>query len=156
MTVPESSDKTDSGAAAGTSTVTLLRKIQSDAVDLRSISVADRRQLIAFLLGDGYSTAEMSQILRVADRTVERDKKAVRESNAIARDPRLVEQMMAGWPEKPSSLSSGSAKPCGTRTRRSPSGSMPSTVVIRSSAIWSGQCNDWVICRRLPRRLKPT
>ncbi|MCP4594581.1 MAG: hypothetical protein GY842_27945 [bacterium] len=94
MTAHRSSDMTDSGAAVGTSTVTLLRQIQSDAVDPRSISVADRRQLVAFLLGDGYSTAEMSQILKVGDRTIERDKKAIRESNALARDPRLVEQMM--------------------------------------------------------------
>lgn len=76
-----------------TSTVALLRKIQSGAINPTCIAVADRRQLVAVLLSDGYSPAEMGQILKVGDRTIERDKKAIRESNAVARDPRLVEQM---------------------------------------------------------------
>ena len=94
MTVPRSSDTTDPGPAGETGTVALLRQIQSGAMDPKSIGPADRRQLVAFLLSDGYSAAEMSQILKVAERTIERDKKAIRESNAIARDPRLVEQMV--------------------------------------------------------------
>ena len=75
-------------------TVTLLRKIESGAVSPECVPVTDRRQLVAFLMGDGYSTAEMAQILQVADRTIERDKKVIRESNAITRDPKLVEQMV--------------------------------------------------------------
>ncbi len=63
-------------------------------LDPKCIAVSDRRQLVEFLMSDGYSTAEMAQILQVGDRTIERYKKAVRESNAIARDPKLVEQMV--------------------------------------------------------------
>jgi len=75
-------------------TVDLFRRIESGAVDPTCVSTADRRQLVGFLMGNGYSTADMSQILRVADRTIERDKKAIRESNAITRDPKLVGQMV--------------------------------------------------------------
>jgi hypothetical protein len=63
-------------------------------MDPKAISTAERRQLVAFLTGDGYSTAEAAQILQVTDRTIERDKKTIRESNAIARDPKLVGQMV--------------------------------------------------------------
>ena len=71
----------------------LLRKIETGETDPKSIAATDRRQLVAYLMGDGYSTAEIAQIFKVGDRTIERDKKAVRESHAIVRDPKLVEQM---------------------------------------------------------------
>lgn len=45
-------------------------------------------------MSDGYSTADMAQILKVSDRSIERDKKAIREASAIAADPQLVEQMV--------------------------------------------------------------
>lgn len=82
------------GDDAGDRTLSLLKKIDSGAVNPTSIGMPERRQLVGFLMGDGYSTAEISQILQVADRTIERDKKAIRESNAIARDPKHVEQMV--------------------------------------------------------------
>jgi hypothetical protein len=44
-------------------------------------------------MADGYATADMAQILKVSDRSVERDKKAIRETNALAAEPELVEQM---------------------------------------------------------------
>jgi hypothetical protein len=96
VTVPHPSSTTVPGPAGGgeISTVALLRQIESGAINAKSIAVAERRQLVAFLLSDGYSAAEMGQILKVADRTIERDKKAIRESNVIARDPKLVEQMV--------------------------------------------------------------
>lgn len=80
--------------ARDNSTVSLLRNIESGVVDPKSIPVIGRRQLVGFLMADGYSTAEVGQILQVADRTIERDKKAIREANAIQRDPKLVEQMV--------------------------------------------------------------
>ncbi len=82
------SESTESG------TLILLRQIQAGTLDAKQIAVAERRQLVSFLLSDGYSTAEMGQILKVAERTIERDKKLIREGNAIARDPKLVERMM--------------------------------------------------------------
>lgn len=77
-----------------TSTISLLRDIQSGKLDPKCIDVSQRQQLVEFLLGDGYTVAEMAQILRVADRTIERDKKAIREAHAIERDPKLVGQMV--------------------------------------------------------------
>jgi hypothetical protein len=95
MTALQPSNPTHPEPAGGEAgTMDLLRRIESGAIHPKGIGADDRRQLVAFLLNDGYSVAEMSQILKVADRTIERDKKAIRESNVIVRDPRLTEQMV--------------------------------------------------------------
>ncbi len=96
MTRQSSSDSSELAQSGNgdTGTLALLRKIELGTVEAKAISVSDRRQLVAFLIGDGYSTAELAQVLKVADRTIERDKKAIRESNAIVRDPKLVGEMV--------------------------------------------------------------
>jgi transposase len=75
-------------------TLSLLQKIQAGVMDPKCIRPAERRLIVSYLMADGYSTADMAQILKVSDRSIERDKKAVREANAIAADPQLVEQMV--------------------------------------------------------------
>ncbi len=94
MTASQSSNTPESESDGEITTLALLRKIESGAIDPKTIAKADRQQLVAFLMSEGYSVAEMCQILKVKQRTIERDKKAIRESNAIARDPKLVEQMV--------------------------------------------------------------
>lgn len=74
-------------------TLSLLQKIQAGTVDPKCIRPADRRLIVSYLIADGYSTADMAQILKVSDRSIERDKKALREANALSADPELVEQM---------------------------------------------------------------
>lgn len=78
----------------GERTLSLLQKIQSGAVDPKCIRPAERRLIVSYLMADGYCTADMAQILKVSDRSIERDKKAIRETNALAADPGLVEQMV--------------------------------------------------------------
>ncbi len=75
-------------------TLSLLQKIQAGTVDPKCIRPAERRLIVSYLMADGYSTADMAQILKVSDRSIERDKKAIRETNALAADPELVEQMV--------------------------------------------------------------
>jgi hypothetical protein len=75
-------------------TIELLAAIKSGRTGPDGIAPADRRQLVAFLAADGLSTAEIAQLLQVSDRCIERDKKAIREGNAIPKDPRLVAQMV--------------------------------------------------------------
>jgi hypothetical protein len=75
-------------------TLSLLQKIQAGVTDPKGIRPAERRLVISYLMADGYSTADMAQILKVSDRSVERDKKTIREANALAASPELVEQMV--------------------------------------------------------------
>jgi hypothetical protein len=77
----------------GERTVSLLQKIQTGTVDPKCVRPAERRLIVSYLIADGYSTADMAQILKVSDRSIERDKKAIREANALSADPELVEQM---------------------------------------------------------------
>ena len=74
-------------------TLSLLQKIQAGTVEPKCIRPAERRLIVSYLMADGYCTADMAQILKVSDRSIERDKKAIRQTNALAADPELVEQM---------------------------------------------------------------
>ncbi len=81
-----------SGVNKENRTLDMLKEIQAGRVDPKSITPEDRVQLVNYLLADGYSTAEMAEILKVSERTIERDRQAIRETNALERDPRLVAQ----------------------------------------------------------------
>ncbi len=75
-------------------TLSLLQEIQAGVMDPKCIRPAERRLIVSYLIADGYCTAEMAQILKISDRSIERDKKAIREANALAATPELVEQMV--------------------------------------------------------------
>lgn len=78
----------------GERTLSLLQKIQAGTIDPKCIRPAERRLVVSYLMADGYSTADMAQILKVSDRSIERDKKAIRQTNALAADPELIKQMV--------------------------------------------------------------
>ncbi len=94
MTSPGSQEaQSDPQQANDESMLNLLEQIKAVSLDPSCIRPADRLLLVAFLMGDGYSTAEIARFLKVGDRTIERDKKAIREANALAPDPKLVEEL---------------------------------------------------------------
>ncbi len=72
----------------------LVAKIRAGTVSGCMLAPADRQQVVSLLAADGLSTPEIAQVLQVADRTIDRDRRAIRESLAVAKDPRLVEQMV--------------------------------------------------------------
>ena len=74
-------------------TLTLLQDIKSGSVNPSSLCPADRRLLVSFLMAEGQSTAEIALLLKTSDRTIERDRKAIRDENAMAKDPKLAEKM---------------------------------------------------------------
>lgn len=75
-------------------TLELLKQIQAGTLSPKSLATRARRQIVAVLMCDGYSAAETAQVLQVSDRTIERDKQAIREGNALPHDPRLVEEIV--------------------------------------------------------------
>ena len=89
---PQPSDNTP--CETGERTLSLLQKVQAGTVAPKCIRPAERHLIVSYLMADGYSTADMAQILKVSDRSIERDKKAIRETNALAASPELVEQMV--------------------------------------------------------------
>jgi precorrin isomerase len=78
----------------GLQTLALLQKIKDGQFEANSIGKAERKLLVRFLMAEGKSTAEIAHLLKVSDRTIERDKKALREEIAITKNPKLVEQMV--------------------------------------------------------------
>jgi len=73
----------------------ILQGIKANTTDPASLLPNQRKLLVPFLMAEGQSTAEIAHLLKVSDRTIERDKKTIRENNAISQDPELAD-VMAG------------------------------------------------------------
>ncbi len=71
----------------------ILQGIKTGTTNPALLSPKQRRRLVILLIGEGHSTAEIAHLLKVSDRTIERDKNKIRKKNAIVKDPKLVEQM---------------------------------------------------------------
>ena len=76
------------------SVLSVIRDIQQGALDPRSLGLEDRRRCVEHLTGEGYSLAEIAEILKVTERTIARDRSAVRRSNAIERDEDITGEMV--------------------------------------------------------------
>lgn len=83
----------------GKSAIALLREIQSGKAAGSHLAAPDRQRVVEHLLMEGFGTQEIAEILKVADRTIQRDRLKIREQNAVRADPALVPvivgQMMA-------------------------------------------------------------
>jgi DNA-binding CsgD family transcriptional regulator len=73
----------------------ILQGIKKGTVDPASLISNQRKLLVTLLMAEGQSTAEIAHILKVSDRTIERDKNAIRKENALSNDPKLAD-IMAG------------------------------------------------------------
>ena len=73
--------------------LSIIRGLQNGTASPKSLSIHDRRACVEHLTGEGYSIVEVAEILRVSERTIARDRKAILEANAIEHDPRLSEEM---------------------------------------------------------------
>jgi len=85
----EPSEKDD-----GPQTLVLLQGIRNGSIDPKSLRPDERRPLVSLLKVEGQSTAEIAHLLKVSDRTIELDKKALRGENTLTKDPKLVGQMV--------------------------------------------------------------
>jgi hypothetical protein len=72
----------------------LLSQVRAGVLTGKLLAPADRQSVVSLLSADGLSSPEIAQILQVADRTVERDRRAIRDAHALSRDPKMVEQMV--------------------------------------------------------------
>jgi hypothetical protein len=75
-------------------TIDLLQQLKAGTLAGAELTIASRRRIVSYLIGDGVPTPEIAQILKVTERTIDRDKRAIRETNAIEKDPKLVAQMV--------------------------------------------------------------
>ncbi len=94
ITRKDAENKDGKNQGSESQSLVLLQGIKDGSVNPRSLCPADRRIVVYFLLTEGQSTAEIALLLKVSDRTIERDRKTIREDNAIAKDPKLLEQIV--------------------------------------------------------------
>ncbi len=83
-------------ATSGQTIHDLVRAIQAGEVSGRALAPEDRQRCVEFMLGEGYSVVEISGVLKVHERTIQRDKLAIRSANALQRDESLPGRM-AGY-----------------------------------------------------------
>ncbi len=74
--------------------LSIIRGLQNGTVSPKSLSIYDRRAGVEHLTGEGYSIVEIAEILKVSERTIARDRKAIQEANAIERDPAHADQFV--------------------------------------------------------------
>ena len=91
--LPPATPPNHAGDASGRS-LDLIAGLRSGQIEGRLLAPEDRQSVVGVLASDGVSSAEIAQILKVSDRTVERDRRALRETLAVSRDPGMVEQMV--------------------------------------------------------------
>lgn len=89
LTEPEKPSESESPSA-----LALIRQIQSGQVNPKTLSVESRRLCVAQLTSEGVSNSEVAEILKISDRTAARDRKTIREANAVQQDPKLLGEMV--------------------------------------------------------------
>jgi hypothetical protein len=70
--------------------IALLRALQSGEVAGSTLAPSDRRRVVENLWAEGYSAAETAEIVKVSERTVIRDRGAIRQANAVAPSPTFL------------------------------------------------------------------
>ena len=76
------------------SVLSIIRDIQQGAIEAKSLAIEDRRRCVQHFNGEGYSAAETAEILKVAERTIARDRAAIRQTNTVECDPQLTGQIV--------------------------------------------------------------
>ncbi len=72
----------------------LINQIKEGQLQAKTLSAEDRRRCVEVLRGEGYSHAEIAQILQVSERTIHRDIQQIRETHALAPDATFPERMI--------------------------------------------------------------
>jgi DNA-binding CsgD family transcriptional regulator len=70
----------------------LIRALQGGELLGAALSTPDRRRVIEHLWTEGYSVPETAEVIKISERTVQRDRKSIREANAVQRTPALVSE----------------------------------------------------------------
>ncbi|MFM9996707.1 MAG: ECF-type sigma factor, partial [Phycisphaerales bacterium] len=84
---PRSSDRTVLG---------LIKDLQAGHVSGGALAAGDRRRVVEHLWAEGYSVPEIAEVVKATERTVHRDRQAIRQANALDIHDGLVPEMVGG------------------------------------------------------------
>lgn len=73
--------------------LSVIRDVQAGRIELQNLAAHDRHRCVEHFTNEGFSTSEMAEILVVAERTISRDRAAIRRAHSLQQDPRLVGEM---------------------------------------------------------------
>ena len=82
-----------SNPSEGEPVLSLIKRIKEQRLDPVVLSAEDRRRCVEMLWGEGYSVAEIAQILKVGERTIYRDRGELRSAQALRVDAQFPAQM---------------------------------------------------------------
>lgn len=85
---------TEGSPEASRSVLGLIRDIQAGRVAPGGLDKDSRRACVEHLIAEGYGVVEIAEILKVADRTIRRDRASIRAAHAVERGPGLVKEMV--------------------------------------------------------------
>lgn len=80
--------------------ISLIRKIKSGQLNGKDLPKDNRLCCVEYLASEGYSTAELAEILGVSSRTIRRDKGIIREQNAIRLTSNFVPEYIGSLNQK--------------------------------------------------------
>lgn len=80
------SRQTNNSDSLPVSPISLVRAIQSGQIQAKSLPKEHRRICVEYLTGEGYLSAEIAEIFKVNPRTIRRDRKRIRQDNAVNLD----------------------------------------------------------------------
>jgi len=83
-------DNADPADASSLSVLDAIGRLKSGLLDPKTLSADDRRACVAYLGSEGLGVAEIAQLMQVSDRTIRRDREAIRDANALEPDPALA------------------------------------------------------------------
>jgi transposase-like protein len=71
-----------------------IKGLQSQTIQGKNLSPADRQACVEYLMTEGYSIPEMAKIIGVHERTILRDRKLIQEAYALKPDPVWMQQVI--------------------------------------------------------------
>ena len=77
----------------GRSVIQVISDIKNGLFDPKLLKKSDRQICVQYLGSEGFSVAELAHLLKVDERTINRDRKEIRQSNALQYDPQLPGQL---------------------------------------------------------------
>jgi hypothetical protein len=75
------------------SVLALINKVKSGEVAGANLANDDRRRCVEYLTLEGYTSVDISEIFKVSERTIFRDREAIRRANALERRPETAAEV---------------------------------------------------------------